>query len=780
MQRSANWAVWSVTWLALMVTPNLPVLAADLDPKQVQEAIDRAVQYLFREQKQDGSWPPLLQRDVTGLVTLALLEAGIKPDEPHVKAALTHLRKPAQAPSATYQTALQTMVFCAAEPQKDLLLIRRNATWLEQQQISSGPNKGAWSYPSGAGDNSNSQFALLALHEAERAGVKIKDETWNMALEYWKRCQNPDGSFGYTEGNPGSGSMTCAGITSLVIAAGRLNRGDAQAQGNQVMCCGQQEENQHLERALGWLGQNFSVHNNVGGNGLWLLYYLYGVERVGRMTARRHIGGHDWYREGADMLVRHQDQLSGFWKGSGSVEDIPVIGTSLALLFMAKGRRPVLMSRLKFGPEADGDWNHHRSAMGNLTSYVESKWNRSLTWQVIDIEAARAGDLLQTPVLFISGRNRIKLTDQQAGDLREFINGGGFIFAEACCDNSDGFHHDFENLVSRVFPEPEYRLRELGPEHPVWLAEERVATEQLRPLWGVEYGCRTSVIYVPAHPAAGPGPALSCLWELASPGRDQKFSTAVSDQVAGARSIGINVLAYATNRELKSKDLVPTVAPRTSPHEGIERAKLYIAKLKHAGGWNVAPAALPNLQRALNKELGVLVGTDQREVTLAEQNLFNYHLVFMHGRHDFRLSDAERGQLRTYVDRGGMILADAVCASPAFDRAFRREMAAVFPDAPMERMAADHALFSTSYGGFDLATVSRRDPQRGEGRAEANLRKVQPELEGIKFADSYRVLYSPYDLSCALENHESLECKGYTREDAARIGINVVLYSLHE
>jgi len=33
-------------------------------------------------------------------------------------------------------------------------------------------------------------------------------------------------------------------------------------------------------------------------------------------------------------------------------------------------------------------------------------------------------------------------------------------------------------------------------------------------------------------------------------------------------------------------------------------------------------------------------------------------------------------------------------------------------------------------------------------------------------------------LSCALEKHDSLECRGYTREDAARIGLNVLLYAL--
>ena len=84
--------------------------------------------------------------------------------------------------------------------------------------------------------------------------------------------------------------------------------------------------------------------------------------------------------------------------------------------------------------------------------------------------------------------------------------------------------------------------------------------------------------------------------------------------------------------------------------------------------------------------------------------------------------------------------------------------------------------------GFNLATVSRRDPQPGAagGPLSVAVRRVPPELEGIRFGDRYGVVFSQFDLSCALEKRDSLECRGYTREDAARIGLNVLLYALHE
>ena len=70
----------------------------------------------------------------------------------------------------------------------------------------------------------------------------------------------------------------------------------------------------------------------------------------------------------------------------------------------------MLVAKLKHGP-AD-DWNHHRSDLANLTRYVETQWKRDLTWQVIDPAAASVDDLLQAPVLFLSGSEAPQFTDR--------------------------------------------------------------------------------------------------------------------------------------------------------------------------------------------------------------------------------------------------------------------------------------------------------------------------------------------------------------------------------
>ena len=170
-------------------------------------------------------------------------------------------------------------------------------------------------------------------------------------------------------------------------------------------------------------------------------------------------------------------------------------------------------------------------------------------------------------------------------------------------------------------------------------------------------------------------------------------------------------------------------------------------------------------------------------LNITDPSLFRYHLAFMHGRYDFHFTDAERTQLRQYLERGGTLLADSICASKPFAAAFRREVAAALPGHTLARIPPDDPLFTTAFGGFDIRGVSLRDPQAaadGKQPIAARVRPVEPQLEGIQLDGRWAVIFSPYDISCALESHEALGCRGYTQQDAARIGLNVLLYSLNQ
>ena len=310
----------------------------------------------------------------------------------------------------------------------------------------------------------------------------------------------------------------------------------------------------------------------------------------------------------------------------------------------------------------------------------------------------------------------------------------------------------------------------------MWRMEEKVPAELQRPLWGIEFGCRTSVIYVP--PKAG-RPSLSCLWELARSGRQKRFAPTVQQQIEAGLAIGVNVLAYATNRQLRAKEET-FQRPDVPALDGSDRGRIYVASLRHPGGCTAAPRALPNLLAAAARELKLRIGGEERQLNITDPSLFNYHLAFMHGRSGFELTPEERKQLKTYLERGGMILADSICASPAFTESFHREMALILPGKRLAPVPPNDRMLSRAYGGFDLSSVTQRVPQpEGSGGLLKDVvEQGPPVLEAIKLDDRYAVVFSPYDLSCALEKQNSVECRGYSRDDAARIGMNVILYSL--
>ena len=339
--------------------------------------------------------------------------------------------------------------------------------------------------------------------------------------------------------------------------------------------------------------------------------------------------------------------------------------------------------------------------------------------------------------------------------------------------------------MQMVFPnEPEYRLQLLDPSHPIWHAEEKVAADQLRPLLGIEFGCRTSVVYAPPDPPTIRARRSLPLGAWPQRAGDRQFSPAVQAQIDAARQIGVNVLAYATNREVKWKDDIPDDRRPSGRRDDKRRA-----------GKDFRGQAPPSRRlRRRPAGAGEPDGGGRRAIEALRVDLhpatIGHHrpgpVGPPHGLH------ARPQQLPS--DRRG-------AGGPADVRRSRRRGAGrrdlrqpgvrrilpprnggdVSRPSRCERIPASDPLFTTTYGGFDLAQVSRRDPQPAgtNGPLSGRVRRVPPELEGIRLHDRYGVIFSQFDLSCALEKRDSLECRGYTREDAARIALNVLLYALH-
>lgn len=301
----------------------------------VQRAIERGIEYLKRQQQADGSWSETgpMRGGVTALALHALLQAGVKVDDPVVQRGLKLLRSiDAQH---TYVVALQTLVFCAANPKTDADLIRRNVEWLERAQLPAGQGKGGWGYQQGhlGADGSNTCFAVLALHAAANAGCTVRDETWLRIGAYWLDGQRADGAWGYQvhPASQASASMTCAGIASLSIVERHRPRGVGESDSHRKA----------IQNALNWLASDFAA----AWPSHWLLYYCHCLSKVGSLENPQRLGDHDWRAAMVQRLLKEQGDDGSFTTADSAgfgPNTVKTVATSFALLALTGQAEPAV------------------------------------------------------------------------------------------------------------------------------------------------------------------------------------------------------------------------------------------------------------------------------------------------------------------------------------------------------------------------------------------------------------------------------------------------------
>jgi hypothetical protein len=388
---------------------------------------------------------------------------------------------------------------------------------------------------------------MLGLFAAAEVGVPVRTETWILADRYWSDGQHTDGSWGYTpdKRSPATASLTCEGIAALILARTRRSLFEEHLEADGIQHCGRGIVDRSLLRGVDWLGKHFQIGENFGHGQQWKFYYLDALERVGQLGGQRLLGGHDWFREGVEHLIASQDKLSGFWPGV-LFEDRPLVATSFAVMFLSRGRAPILIQKARHGPR--NDWMNDPDDVRNLVRTVARDWKRPLNWQVADLDEATVDDLRLAPILFLNGHEAPELTGRAKEALRAYVERGGFLFAEACCGR-EGFDRGFRILLKEVFPEPESQLHALGADHPVWAARHGLSPAR-HPLWGLDRGGRTASIYSPGD--------LSCGWNQ----RDRSPAAPLTIQALG---VGQNVVDYATGRKPPPDKLAPPEPRPPSP-----------------------------------------------------------------------------------------------------------------------------------------------------------------------------------------------------------------------
>ncbi len=716
--------------------------AAGDAPSAPGERVDRAIaaarKYLLARIGEDGrcegEYPAANPRfgGRTALCAWALLTAGVRPRQSEPLARAMAWLDGAKL-HGTYAVALRACAGSLLPGARTRGRLRKDVEWL----IEAANASGGYTYTSSGGmasetqDNSNAQLALLGIWAGARRGVEVPLTYWRRAERYWLDQQQYDGGWGYridpaTMRTKPYGSMTAAGLASLYVCFDNLHA-------EQFIRCLAPGENEPIAKALDWLGKRFRADENPGKGVEWQYYWLFAVARVGLASGHKYLGESDWYAAGRDALTATQ-HAGGSW---GYAD--PVSSTAFAMMFLARGRHPVLLNKLRY----TGRWNPRPRDAANYARWVTTTFEKPVSWQIVGADSPLA-DWHDAPILYLSGAGPVELTAEQIGKIRTFVLQGGSILSEAACNSGD-FSLDMDKLYRKLFPE--YPLIRLPAGHAVYSAH--VEADAGKWLLGVSNGVRLLAVHAPRE--------LSLAMQLGP--RQTHLPT--------WRLLG-NLYIHATDRgQLRRRGTPAWPTPRAFT----PRATVRVARLKHAGNCDPEPLAW--------ERFAIRLGLTQRvrldvsgPIDITKLDPDTCRIAHMTGTDPFTLTGDETAALKRFLAAGGTLFVDAAGGSPIFSRSVQRQLYPLLDDATTGELALDHPLYVNR--PHDMRTVRyRRDYALTLGRNN----RTRPHLRVVLDGERLAIIHSPEDITFGLLGTPAFGVVGYTPDSAERLATNILYHA---
>jgi len=429
-------------------------------------------------------------------------------------------------------------------------------------------------------------------------------------------------------------------------------------------------------------------------------------------------------------------------------------------------RPPVLIAKIASGPTSN--WATNPSDTDNLLRWMAQELNVNFSaTNVPDTEIP--ADPKQIPVLYRTGHDAFQFTPEIRQRLRAYLLGGGTLVLDACC-GKPGFAKAAMAEMQQLIPErPPYLL---AMDHPVYHSFYDITEIKYRPaalrtgikqntptIIGIDVGCRTAVFLFRYD--------VSCGWDNLP---DNDMHQCIGYDIPTARRLGANLMAYLTSERNAAIPLSRALA--YADETNLKAGKFFVAQGIYTGLWKTREAGLSMLLNAFHAKTGAPVRFERQDVALSSEKLFDAPFVFVTGHNDFSLTDAERENLRRYLARGGIVVAEACCGREGFDQAFRREIRQVLPGSKLEPLPTEHVIFKFPN---QISGVVPRPALARKLNAEG---KLPPRLEGVTLNGNLAVIYSPVSLSCGWELAQCPYCLGIESNDAIAMGVNILAYVL--
>lgn len=191
--------------------------------------------------------------------------------------------------------------------------------------------------------------------------------------------------------------------------------------------------------------------------------------------------------------------------------------------------------------------------------------------------------------------------------------------------------------------------------------------------------------------------------------------------------------------------------------------KVQVGRLIYAGGKTSKCFADGFLEMA-DRDMASEIEREFTGIELKDEKIYDFPFIVMTGEGPFTLSDKEKENMKSYLTRGGFLLASAGCSNKSWSDSFKKSMENIFDDVQFEELDTKHPIFHT------LRDIDEITAARG---------KAKGALYGLTINGRLAAVFSPLGLNdTGNAGGGCCCCGGNEVRNAKDINANILAYAL--
>lgn len=185
--------------------------------------------------------------------------------------------------------------------------------------------------------------------------------------------------------------------------------------------------------------------------------------------------------------------------------------------------------------------------------------------------------------------------------------------------------------------------------------------------------------------------------------------------------------------------------------------------------WNATPNDVNNLLKSMKDMIGVSYKTQIATLEEIDIDPAKNPILYRSGHYNYSYTPEQRKRLREYALAGGMLVYNTGLGSAPFYRSTIKELAAIFPEQPAQRLTSDHPIFHSYY---DMDHVKYCPGVRKSGYVGD-----EPWFDAVEINCRVVALVSRWCLAVGWEDKVEPDFQAYEPSSAKKLGVNIFSYS---